>query len=116
MAVSAWLPQMEEAHPTMSKKKSKKPYTGRDYNMVSIIKGANKAYVEKDQKKEASKKASRSKVDPMDIEYIEPLLKFCSQCGFPINLKSAKGEDEEEAMLNGFCSLSCMDYYTEQGV
>ena len=80
-------------------KPKKKPHTGRDYNMVGIIKGANKAYVEKDQKKEKNKYASREKERPMK----------CRQCHFPIPA-GAEMEDYEE---DGFCSESCFDYYTE---
>jgi hypothetical protein len=91
-------------------KPKKKTYTGRDQQMVGIIKGANKAYVEKDQKKEANKKASRSKVDPAtDIEDGQ-----CYQCGFPYNFRGAKNKNEVAAMEMGFCCVSCMDYSTEE--
>lgn len=99
----------------MSRKKPKKPYTGRDYNMVGIIKGANKAYVEKDQKKEANKKASRSKVDLSgEDDWVLP--PRCLQCSFPYWPSGAKGnEDELVAMEHGYCSVSCMDYDTTFG-
>lgn len=95
----------------MSKKKPKKPYTGRDYNMVNIIKGANKAYVEKDQKKEANKTASRSKVE-LEGEDDWVLPPRCAQCGFPYWPRLAKGDkDELAAMECGYCSVSCMEYH-----
>jgi hypothetical protein len=95
----------------MSKPKKKRPYTGRDYHLVGIIKGANKAYVEKDQKKEANKKASRSKVDPAEFDGEDGL---CRQCSFPYSIKGIRDKDEIVAMECGFCSTSCMDYYSEK--
>lgn len=97
----------------MAKPKKKLPHTGRDYNMVSIIKGANKAYVEKDQKKEANKKASRSKVDPAEFDGEDGL---CLKCNFPYNIKGGKDDDEVAAMECGYCSVSCMDYDITYGV
>jgi len=88
-------------------KKKRRAHTGRDYNMVGIITGANKAYVEKDQKKEANKKASRTKVDPREVDIAQ-----CAQCGFIYDWSQAKNDDEAAAMECGFCSVSCMDYNT----
>ena len=86
----------------MGKPKKKLPYTGRDLHMVGIIKGANKAYVEKDQKKEANKLASRSKVEVEEER--------CLQCGFPYSRVNIKDQNEIAAMDCGYCSVSCMDY------
>ncbi len=97
----------------MGKKKPKKPNTGRDYNMVGIINGANKSYVEKDQKKEANKTASRSKVDLEDVEDCV-LPPRCAQCSFPYWPDQAKGDKNELAAMEcGYCSVSCMDYHKE---
>jgi predicted Zn-ribbon and HTH transcriptional regulator len=87
----------------MGKTKKKRAPTGRDYNMVGIITGSNKAYVEKDRKKEANKRAARSKVEVV-------LPPRCLQCGFLYELEQAKDENEEAAMECGYCSVSCMDY------
>ena len=81
--------------------KRKKSYTGRDFNIVGIIGGANKAYVEKDRKKEANKKTSRTKVVEDDR---------CLQCGFPYANHPGKNKDERAAQECGYCSVSCMDY------
>lgn len=104
----------------MGKPKKQKRHTGRDYNMVGIINGANKAYVEKDQKKEANKRASRSKVD-IDEEEGEEVyhisgseMTYCRQCRFPFRIKQAKDEDELAAMSCGFCSSSCLDYFVSE--
>lgn len=86
--------------------KRKKPYTGRDYNMVNIIKGATKSYVEKDHKKEANKKASRAKVT---TEEDEDDLR-CLQCNFPYGRHPGRNKDERAAQECGYCSVSCMDY------
>jgi predicted Zn-ribbon and HTH transcriptional regulator len=91
-------------------KKKKRARTGRDYNMVGIITGANKAYVEKDQKKEANKKAARTKVDPREVDMVLP--PRCAQCGFIYYWSQAKDINEAAAMECGFCSVSCMDYDT----
>lgn len=79
----------------MATKSKKKPIKTRDYNMVSIIKGATKAGVHKDQKKEANRTAAREKVE-------EP--SRCIQCGFPID------QSEEEEHLD-FCSETCEEYF-----
>lgn len=98
----------------MPKPKKKRPYTGRDYHMVGIRTGANKAYVEKDQKKEASKTAARSKVD-VDTEDSWVLPPRCAQCHFPYFSSGAKGDKNELAAMEcGFCSVSCMDYFNEE--
>jgi len=47
-----------------NKKKKVDSYNGRDYLKLELIKGATKAGVEKDQKKEINKKKCRKKVDP----------------------------------------------------
>ena len=88
--------------------KRKKPYTGRDYNMVSVLKGATKSYVEKDHKKEANKKTSRSKVVEEEDD------RRCIQCNFPYDRHPRKelSEQEVEAQECGYCSVSCMDYAT----
>ncbi len=83
--------------------KRKKTYTGRDYNMVGIITGANKAYIEKDHKKEANKKTSRTKVIDEDEGR-------CLQCDFPYSNHPTKDKDERAAQECGYCSVSCMDY------
>lgn len=90
----------------MGKPKKKRPYTGRDYHMVGIIKGANKAYVEKDQKKEANRTASRSKVEVEEER--------CLQCGFPYTRGHVRDHDELAAMDCGYCSVTCMDYHTSE--
>lgn len=82
----------------MKKKSRNSRIKTRDYNMVNIIKGATKAGVHKDRKKEADKYASRDKV----IDLYE--LSSCKQCGFP-----SVAEDLEE-----FCSKSCKDFWEEQ--
>lgn len=90
--------------------KRKKPYTGRDYNMVNIIKGATKSYVEKDHKKEANKKASRGKVDTEE-DHDD---RRCIQCNFPYD-RHRRGnisKEDAEARECGYCSVSCMDYAT----
>lgn len=94
----------------MANKKVEKAHTGRDYHMVGIIKGANKAYVEKDQKKEANRTASRSKVDPTEFDGEEGL---CLQCSFPYSIEGIKDQNERAAMECGYCSVSCMDYSSE---
>lgn len=43
--------------------KKKKPLKTRDYLMVELIKGATKAGVHKDHKKESNKKFARKKVE-----------------------------------------------------
>lgn len=94
----------------MGKPKKKRPYTGRDYNMVAIIKGATKAGIHKDQKKEANKTASRSKVE-LEDEDSWVLPPRCLQCGFPFAPSWAKGDKNELAAMEcGYCSVSCMDY------
>ena len=98
---------------TMPKPKKKRLYTGREYHMVGIRTGANKAYVEKDQKKEANKLASRSKVEREEDMVLPPR---CLQCGFIYVWSHAKDENEEAAMECGYCSVSCMDYDTTFGV
>lgn len=45
-----------------SKKKPKQLENGRDYLILEIIKGATKANVQKDRKKEAEKYKARTKV------------------------------------------------------
>ena len=87
--------------------KRKKTYTGRDYNIVSIINGATKAYIEKDHKKEANKKTSRTKVEEEEEER-------CLQCGFPYTNHPGKDKDERAAQECGYCSVSCMDYTTNE--
>lgn len=87
----------------MGKPKKKLLYTGRDYNMVGIKTGANKAYVEKDQKKEANKTASRSKVESEEDR--------CLQCDFPYSRDYIRNQDELAAMNCGYCSVSCIDYH-----
>lgn len=82
----------------MGKPKKKLPYTGRDHNMISIIKGATKAAVHKDHKKEENKYSTREKQRPTK----------CRQCNFPIRA-SADLKDYEE---DGFCSETCFDYHT----
>lgn len=79
-------------------KKKPLPYNGRDYNIIKIIKGATKAGVEKDQKKEQNKYSSREKERPTK----------CRQCNFPIQ-ETLELADYEQA---GFCSWSCFDYCT----
>jgi len=91
------------------KPKNKKPYTGRDYNMVNIIKGATKSYVEKDLKKEANKRTSRTKVEADDEE--EPL---CKQCSFPYKGHTTRDRHERAAQECGYCSVSCMDYASSE--
>jgi uncharacterized protein with PIN domain len=87
----------------MAPKKSKKSLIKtRDYNMVSIIKGATKAGIHKDQKKEANRTASRSRVEPEEEK--------CIQCGFPFTEGSGKDSNENAAMQCGYCSVTCMDY------
>lgn len=44
-------------------KKPSKPYNGRDLLKVALIKGATKAGVQKDKKKEENKKRGRKKVE-----------------------------------------------------
>jgi len=103
----------------MSKSKKKRPYTGRDYNMVGIIKGANKAYIEEDQKKKANKMASRQ-VD-WDKEMQEAWADLegakinCFQCGLPFDSKDVKDKDEQHAMDLGYCSKSCLDCQNNKG-
>ena len=70
----------------------------RDHNIIKIIKGATKAAVHKDHKKEENKYSSREKVKPNK----------CRQCGFPIQ-GTLELEDFEE---HGFCSITCFDYHT----
>ncbi len=94
----------------MSKSKGKRPHTGRDYNMVNIIRGVTKAGVHKDLKKEASRTASRSKVELDEEEWGD---RNCKQCGFFLPTNPHVDEDEEAAMALGFCSVSCMDYHYE---
>lgn len=48
------------------KPKKKKVVKTRDYLLVELIKGATKAGIEKDQKKESSKKKCRTKVEHHD--------------------------------------------------
>ena len=86
----------------MAHTKRKKSYTGRDYNIVAIVNGATKAYIEKDHKKEANKRMSRNKVVREEEK--------CLQCGFPYTGHSAKDKDERAAQECGYCSVSCMDY------
>lgn len=89
----------------MASKKPKKLIKTRDYNMVSIIKGATKAGVHKDQKKEANRTASRSRVDSHEEK--------CLQCGFPFIEGRGKDANENAAMQCGYCSVTCMDYHEE---
>jgi len=98
----------------MGKPKKKRPYTGRDLHMVGIITGANKAYVEKDQKKEANRTASRQKIDLSEEEkWVLP--PRCAQCSMPFWPSQARGDkDELAAMECGYCSVSCMDYSSEE--
>ena len=95
----------------MSKPKKKLPYTGRDTNMVGIIRGATKAYVEKDQKKETNKKLTRTRVDPAAFD---GEMGLCTQCSFPYEVKGIKDPNELAAMECGYCSVSCMDYDTSE--
>ena len=91
----------------MSKSKKKPlPYNGRDYNMVSIIKGATKAGIHKDLKKEANKTASRTKVEVEEDR--------CIQCGFPYGKDYTRDQNELAAMECGYCSVSCMDYHSTE--
>lgn len=89
----------------MSKNSKQKWLKTRDHNMVSIIKGATKAGVHTDRKKEASRTASRSKVKVPES--------MCLQCGFSFRDGTGKTEDENLAMECGYCSVSCMDYCSE---
>lgn len=50
----------------MKKKINPNTLKTRDHLMVKLINGATKAYVEKDKRKEASKKACRGKVNRHD--------------------------------------------------
>jgi hypothetical protein len=83
----------------------KKTIKTRDHLMVKVINGVTKAGIHKDQKKEANKKTSRSRVE-VEIEK-------CLQCLFPFKEGTGKTEDENAAMEYGFCSVSCMDYHSE---
>lgn len=93
----------------MTKSKKKLPYNGRDYNLVNLLRGATKSYVEKDHKKEANKKTSRSKVDPAEFDGDSG---FCIQCGIPYNIGGSIDQNELAAMECGYCSVTCMDYFT----
>lgn len=88
----------------MKKKRPKKVIKTRDYNMVNIIKGATKAGVHKDRKKEANKYSARTKVPSADN---------CMQCGFSYDRSYSRDENEIAAMDCGYCSVSCMDYSSE---
>lgn len=88
------------------KKSKKKLYNGRDYLIQKIIKGATKAGIHKDRKKEANKRASRSKVEEEED--------LCWQCSFPYVREHAKNEDDKAAMDCGYCSVSCMDYHSTE--
>lgn len=73
LKLTLWLTQMSSGELEMKSKKDglgkkkrkpvKTPYNGRDYNIIKIIGGATKSYVEQDQKKEENKRRSRKKVD-----------------------------------------------------
>lgn len=88
-----------------SKKPKKSRIKTRDYNMVNIIKGATKAGVHIDRKKEANKNASREEIDPEEI-YV-----LCRQCHFPIREMIGVGMFDPK---NDFCSETCFDFYNEQ--
>ena len=87
------------------KKPSKKLIKTRDYLLVKVINGATKAYIEKDRKKEANKRTSRTKVEEEEER--------CLQCGFPYTRHPSKNKDERAAQECGYCSVSCMDYAGE---
>jgi hypothetical protein len=79
----------------------------RDHLMVKVINGVTKAGVHKDHKKEANKKTSRSKVK---------LDETCINCDFPFrNYPMPHDKHEQAAMALGYCSVSCMDIYSELG-
>lgn len=86
-------------------KNKKKPIKTRDYLLVKVINGVTKAGIHKDQKKEANKTASRSKVE---IEVYR-----CIQCSFTYTPYISRDPDETAAMQCGYCSVSCLDYHAE---
>lgn len=82
------------------KKKTKKPYTGRDTLMVKIKNGATKAAVHVDRKKEANKQASKKPIEDEEV---------CLQCGFPLR------DGVYTSKPDGFCCDSCKEYYNGEG-
>jgi hypothetical protein len=82
----------------MSKKPKKKVIKTRDYLMKRLIEGATKSGVHKDHKKDKNKYASRQKVK----------IEKCRQCSYPIRPR----DDMEDFEIDGFCSLTCFDYFT----
>lgn len=100
MALQWCLPQVEEKP---MKKKKKTLIKTRDHLMVKVINGVTKASVHKDHKKEANKKASRTKVHE---EYED----VCLWCLFPYrNYPLPLDRPNLEAQEMGFCSVSCME-------
>jgi ABC-type xylose transport system substrate-binding protein len=113
---------VEAVQQPMSKSKKKLPVTGRDANILKIIGGATKAYVEKDQKKEINKKTARLKIatfweekETSDWAGTENNKIKCKMCGFPYGKDYSRDENEVAAMECGYCSVSCMDYHPSSG-
>jgi hypothetical protein len=85
------------------KKKKKNLIKTRDHLMVKVINGVTKAGVHKDHKKEANKKASRTKVYVEDEE-------VCLWCTFPYkDYPLPLDRPNLEARELGYCSVSCME-------
>ncbi len=75
----------------------------RDHLMVKVINGVTKAGIHKDHKKEANKRASRSKVEIEDEE-------VCLWCTFPYkDYPLPKDTPEQVARELGYCSVSCLE-------
>lgn len=101
MALQWCLPQVEEKP---MKKKKKTLIKTRDHLMVKVINGVTKAGIHKDHKKEANKKASRTKVHEEEGEVV------CLWCFFPYkDYPLPLDRPGLEAREMGYCSASCME-------